>query len=88
MSTLKLPSHMLEWREVGGEVIALEQERAAYLSTNRSGTLLWRALAEGSTEPELTQLLVSEYGIDAATASADVGSFVADLRRRGLLETS
>jgi hypothetical protein len=87
MTTLKLPRHLLEWREVEGEVIALEHERSAYLSANRSGTLLWRALAEGSTEPELTHLLVSEYGIDMATASADVGSFVADLRRRGLLET-
>ena len=85
MTTLRLQTQLLEWREVDGEVIALEQERSTYVAANRSGTLLWRALAEGSTEPELAALLVTEYGIDATTAKVGVDGFLADLTQRGLL---
>jgi coenzyme PQQ synthesis protein D (PqqD) len=85
MTELRLQTQLLEWREVDGEVIALEQERSAYVAANRSGALLWRALAEGCTQPELTALLVAEYGIDANTAKVDVDGFLADLAQRGLL---
>ncbi|MGH2716767.1 MAG: PqqD family protein [Thermoleophilaceae bacterium] len=86
MAQLRLQSHLLEWREVDGEVIALEHQRSAYLGTNRTGTVLWQALAEGSSEPELAELLVNEYGVDADAARADVGRFVTQLTEQGLLE--
>ena len=85
MTELRLQTQLLEWREVDGEVIALEQERSAYVAANRSGTLLWRALSDGCSEPDLAALLVAEYGIDADAARADVDAFLAELTRRGLL---
>ena len=85
MTRLRLAQDALEWREVDGEVIALERERAAYLGVNRTGTLLWRALETGADEPELAALLVERYGIEAATARADVTRFVGELRAQNLL---
>ena len=88
MTQLRLQKQLLEWREVDDEVIALEQRESVYLAANSAGTLLWRSLDAGTTEPELAELLVSEYGISTEQAQADVAAFVADLDKRGLLEQS
>jgi hypothetical protein len=88
MTELRLRKQVLEWREVDGEVIALEHRRSAYLAANRAGALLWRALDAGATESQLVELLVAEYGIDARAAADDVGHFVAQLREQELLEDS
>jgi hypothetical protein len=86
MTQLRLQKQHVEWREVDGEVIALEQKQSAYLAANQSGSLLWRALADGSSEVELVRLLMSQYDIDADTARTDVDGFVSDLDQMGLLE--
>ena len=87
MTELRLRSDGLEWLEVEGEVIALEARRSAYLAANSSGTLLWRALAEGTTEAQLAELLVDTYSLDPELARDDAARFVADLREQGLLAT-
>jgi Coenzyme PQQ synthesis protein D (PqqD) len=86
MNELRLDSDKVEWREIDHEVIALEGERSTYLAVNRSGTLLWRALADGHTEEGLAQLLVAEYGLDVETARADAARFLGQVRRQGLLK--
>jgi hypothetical protein len=88
MSELHLRENLLEWREVDGEVIALEHERSVYLAANRSGTVLWRALNSGATEPQLAALLEEQYGLEPERARADVAAFLADLDARGLLESA
>jgi hypothetical protein len=82
---LRLEGARVDWREVEGELIALERSEAVYLAGNPSATILWRALADGSTEARLAQLLVSTYGISPEAARADVAHFLADLGARGLL---
>jgi hypothetical protein len=86
MSKVQLVRRGLDWREVDGQLIALDSERSIYLSANPAGTVLWRTLAEGSSEGELVRLLVETYDIDPERASQDVSRFLADLARRGLLE--
>jgi Coenzyme PQQ synthesis protein D (PqqD) len=86
MTQLRLQKQHVEWREVDGEVIALEQKQSAYLAANQSGSLLWRALADGTSEVELVRLLMSQYDIDADTARTDVDGFVSNLDQMGLLE--
>lgn len=88
MADLRLESTRVEWREVDDEMIALEKERSIYLAVNRSGTLLWRALSSGHTEPELAELLVEEYGIDLEKARADVKRFVDELQEQGLIRST
>jgi hypothetical protein len=83
---LKLRGAGVAWKEVDGEVVALDEREALYLAANPAGAILWRALAGGTTHGALVNGLVTEYGIDADRAGADVDAFLADLRERGLLE--
>jgi Coenzyme PQQ synthesis protein D (PqqD) len=83
--TLRLRTGDLEWREIDDEIVLLDGRQATYLSTNGSGTLLWRALADGATREQLVSLLVDAYAIDERRATADADEFVALLASKGLL---
>jgi Coenzyme PQQ synthesis protein D (PqqD) len=88
MTELRLIENHVDWREVDGELIALERTEAVYLAGNPTATLLWRELAHGTTDVALSELLVETYGIPEETASADVARFVEALSSRGLLEAA
>lgn len=82
---LRLRSGALDWRVIDDETVMLDADRSRYLATNASGTLLWRALADGATRTELVDALVDAYAIDAAQAAADADAFLVELRSRGLI---
>jgi hypothetical protein len=75
----------LAWREIDGEIVAVDTRTSTYLSTNSSATALWRALSEGTTRKALVDELVSRFDVERATAETDVDAFLADLGRQGLL---
>ena len=83
---LQLRSEGLEWREIEGEIVALDRRSSRYLAVNRTGTALWPALREGATREELIGRLVSAYDVDEQTAGRDLDVFLAALRERDLLE--
>ena len=85
MEKLRLNTDAVSWREVDGEVIALRHASSEYLSTNGTGTIVWKALVPGASRPELVELLVAEFGVEADRAAADVDAFVDVLASRGLL---
>ena len=82
---LRLRPDELDWRELEGEIIALDLRESEYFAINRTGTVLWRAIAEGASRPELVALLVEAFGLTETAAAADVDRFVADLERRRLV---
>jgi coenzyme PQQ synthesis protein D (PqqD) len=86
MPELKLRHEGVAWKEVDGEVVALDEHGAVYLAANPAGAVLWRALAGGTTHEGLVADLVAEFGIPTDRADADVGAFLGDLRERGLLD--
>jgi hypothetical protein len=86
--TLRLKSGALDWREIDGEVVALEAEQSLYLAGNPAATLLWQKLAVGATQPTLCETLVSAYAIDPDVAARDVHAFIEQARQLGLLEES
>ncbi len=83
---LRLRTAAVDWREVEGEIVALDRNNSAYLAINATGAVLWPALVRGSSVEELVALLRSEFDVDEARAKADVEDFVAMLRARDLLE--
>jgi len=85
MAELKLRQEALEWREVEGEVVALDVGAAEYLAANPAGAVLWRTLARGCSRADLIGALVSEFRVDQDTAGRDADRFVASLRERDLL---
>ena len=56
------------------------------IALTESGALLWERLEQGATEAELAQALLAEYEVERGQAEADVRSFVAELRDKGVLE--
>lgn len=84
----KLRSDAIEWREVEGEIVALDLRDQMYLGINGSGAVLWPLLVTGSGEDDLVAALVGHYEIDAATATPDVRAFIEMLDARDLLDTA
>lgn len=82
---LRLRDVDLDWREVEGELVALDLRESRYLTVNRTGQVLWAALAEGATRAQLVERLIEEFGVDEARAAADVDAFTAELESRDLL---
>ncbi|HEV3477917.1 MAG TPA: PqqD family protein [Gaiellaceae bacterium] len=82
----RLRPDALRWREVDREVIAVDLGSSTYLSTNESGLVLWRRLAEGATRRELAAELQERFAIDASRAEIDVDNFLRALAERDLLE--
>jgi Coenzyme PQQ synthesis protein D (PqqD) len=86
VTDLRLREADLHWREIDGEVIALEARGSTYVATNDAGTLLWRALVDGATLEQLADELVAAFGISRDRAVADAEGFVAELTAQGLIE--
>ena len=82
---LRLREAEVDWREVEGELVVLDLRESRYLAINRTGQILWRALANGATKDALIERLIEAFGIDRARAVADVEAFTSELDSRGLL---
>lgn len=83
---LKLRTASVLWREVEGEIVALDLKTSQYLGINRTGAALWAHLVDGATEEELETHMVESYGVDRATAAEDLRQFIESLRSAELLE--
>jgi hypothetical protein len=83
----RLRTEDLHWREIDGEVIALEARGSRYIASNPAGAVLWQELAEGATRTGLAESLVGAFGIAPDRALDDVDAFLADLTARGLIES-
>lgn len=82
---IQLRQRDLNWRAVEGEVVALDVRAGRYVGVNRSGRLLWEALASGASRQELVELLISSFDVDRARAAADVDEFIGALRAQDLI---
>lgn len=82
---LRLREEELDWREVEGEIVALDLRASEYLAVNGTGLPLWAALASGATRDELVDGLVETHDLERIRAEQDVDAFLADLESRDLL---
>ena len=83
--TLRLRTDALEWRNIEGEVVAVDLRTATYLAVNQSGAKLWDALASGATRVQLIDLLVGEFGLPREQAASDVEAFLQMLAEQEML---
>lgn len=82
------PSEDLSWRDVSGELVALNTVSGEYYSFNQVGREVWLAIAEGRTLEELVDRILAEYDVaDRATALRDIEKFVLDLKGSKLINT-
>jgi hypothetical protein len=85
---LKVKADGLDWRNIDGEIVALDLRSSTYLAINRSGARLWPMLVLGADREALVELLVSEYDLTAEQAAVDVGAFLDLLSEWNLLEVA
>ncbi|MDR1565063.1 MAG: PqqD family protein [Oscillospiraceae bacterium] len=57
----------------------------ALISLNKTGAVLWQALAEEKQEAELAKILLNEFEVDEATAAKDTAAFLEILRENELV---
>ena len=88
MDVIRLKPGTLEWREIDGELVALQAESSLYLAANPAATVLWKRLDAGATRDQLCEALVDAYGIDAELARRDVETFLGQARDLRLLDGS
>ena len=82
---LRLRGSGLDWRILEDETIVLDLDRSRYLAINRTGSMLWPLLVEGTTRAQLVALLAREAAVAEEQASRDIDRFCAHLRSEGLL---
>lgn len=87
-TTVRLVDGAVEWREIDGEIVALDVGAAEYIAVTGSGAALWPYLVAGARRSELVTHLTDRYRVDEATAAADVGSFLEELSARGLVTSA
>jgi hypothetical protein len=67
---------------LGGQVMDLN----GLITLNDTGACLWELLARERTADELASAVAERFDVDAATARADVQTFLDEIARIGLLE--
>ncbi len=85
---MRLRTSGLTWSVVGDDVVVLDLDGSVYMKLNESGSLLWEQLAQPHTVHELAEVLVQRYEVSEPQALADVDEFIAELRRRNLVDDS
>jgi len=82
---LSLDARRVEWREVDGEIIALDLKASMYLAVSRTGAVAWTALAAGTTRAEILTRVLDRFRVAEEEAGRDLDNFLAELGDRGLL---
>ena len=77
-------------RTIGSQTMAvpvgsMTTQLHGMIALSESGALLWKAMEQGATAEQLTDLLTAEYEIDRETAAQDVQAFLDGLRQQGAL---
>jgi hypothetical protein len=76
------------WRELDGEIVALDTKESIYFAIGGFGTTLWPLLVSGATKRDLVMEITSTFD-DAPPeqAAGDVDEFITSLSELGLIES-
>jgi hypothetical protein len=73
---------------IGGEAVIVNLENGNYYSADGVGAEIWRQIGTGSSRAQIVDAIVASYEVDRATANAEVGDFLEQLRGEGIIELS
>lgn len=73
------------WREVDGEVVALDPVSKRYFGMEGSGVKIWQAIQEKMTLESLLEKLSLEFDVESETLQKDLRQFLVQLSRSKLL---
>lgn len=75
-------------REIEGQLLLLLPDDSYLYTLNNSGQMLWKGLLAGRGRSELAKELCDHFGLDERQALKDVGAFLTQLKRKGILVSS
>jgi len=82
-----VPARTVASRVMGDSALLIHPEADEIKLTNEVGTLVWRLVCERRhTATAIASAVVEAFDVDAATAEADVISFLGELSRAALIE--
>lgn len=78
-------------RDIAGDVVLVPVGRTVYESNglfvlNEAGAFLWDRLEGAGSEQTLLEAMLAEYEVTEDTARADLGDFLANLRRMEIID--
>ena len=77
-------------RNVAGEYIVMniggDTSLNHMITLNETGALIWNGIADGKSESEIAELIVSQYEVDTETAASDIKKFIDKMNGAGVLE--
>lgn len=83
-TTYTIPDNVLT-AQLEGEAVLLDLETKRYYRLNATAARIWKGLEQSLEPPQIVDVLVDEFDVDAATARAEVDRELAELRTRGLV---
>jgi len=81
-------SQRLASSEITGEAVVLNLNDGNFYGMNELATQVWNWIQQPRTVDQLTELLTSEYDVDAGTARGDVIRLLRELKERSLIEVA
>lgn len=79
------PSSDVLVAHLAGEAVLLNLSDKRYYRLNETAAFIWKALERGEKRDQLVGSIVSEYDVDATTASNQVTEVIRDLVNKGLV---
>jgi hypothetical protein len=79
------PSQDVLVAHLAGEAVLLNLSDKRYYRLNETAAFIWKGLERGEKRDQLLASIVSEYDIDAETASKQLDAVLSDLTDKGLL---
>ncbi|MGH3620464.1 MAG: lasso peptide biosynthesis PqqD family chaperone [Sciscionella sp.] len=87
MNALAPPPHVHQVTTIDGTVL-LDTGRGRFYGLNPTGSIIWKALSNGHSVEQITRDLTARYAAPPDRVRADITTLVAQLRDRGLLDTT
>jgi hypothetical protein len=84
-TAVPVPIPGVTWRLLGGQAVAVTQDRKLHTFENDVATGIWTRIDGQATIGEIIRAILDEFAVDEQTARADVTTFVDLLQARGLI---
>ena len=78
LNALRVQKH-IRWRLVGDEGVVLNQDQGEVLVLNKLGIRILELLENSVKVGDLTEVLLQEYEVDAATLETDIQKYIDEL---------
>lgn len=89
MDTVYRVTDATTWRELDGEIVALDTAASVYYAIAGFGAMLWPKLVTGASPQELIAQVTSTFtDVAPDRAAADVDEFIESCLENGLIEVT